>query len=191
MTKNTRKLIIAVLMLVVVCLYFVSGTYARYASEITGNAKVSTAKWAVAFKNGSDTLSNNFNLTFTVAENTNVVSGKIAPATTATATIEADLNGTEVAVDYNATIDESSLTTLFGASADDVTVTTSATVGGSADSTGTIALPGGAAFDSTNGKVVITITLTWTNDDTNNTSDTSAAGKDLTLPVTLTLKQHI
>lgn len=189
MTKNTRKLIIATLMLLVVCLYFVSGTYARYTESITGDAKVSTATWAVTFKDGTTPLTNISNLTFTVQNNTNVVPGKIAPSVTAKATINVDLTGTEVAVDYTATIDKTALATFFGDSANNVTVT----VNGSDSATGTINLINNKAFTSANGVVPIEISITWadTNTETTNAADKKAAGKDLTLPVTLTIQQHI
>lgn len=193
MTKNKVKLIMVVLMLMVVCLYFVSGTYARYASAITGNAAVAVATWDVDFSDGTSALENDFDLTFSVNQNANVVSGKIAPSTTATAKIEVDLSGTEVAVDYAARITEDALETLFGDSADSVTVTTTAKVNGVEDTTGTVNLVGDKAFEADNGKVEITITLTWANDDANNVSDTTvgAAGGTLTLPVTVSLTQHI
>ena len=194
MTKRAIKGIIAMLMLLTICLYFVSGTYARYTSSVSGNTTVEVAKWAVAFKNGSNELSEGFNLNFTVADNANVVSGKIAPQTTATATIMVDLTGTEVAVDYEVSVNASNLTGVFGASAEDVKVTTTANgVTAEAEDGGTIALIDNAAFTESNGKVEITVTLTWTNNDNHNTSDTTVgkAAGSLQLPVTLTLVQHI
>lgn len=193
MTKNKVKITMAILMFMACCLYFISGTYARYADKITGEAKVSVANWKVAFTDGTNALQDKFNLVFTVQDNPNVVSGKIAPSTTATAKIQVDLTGTEVAVEYNAAIDKTALATIFGASADQVDVTTVAKVAGQTDTTGTVNLVGDSAFTAGNGKVEITITLTWENDDTKNTSDTSVgvAGGTLTLPVTVTLQQHI
>ena len=194
MTKRTIKGIIAMLMLLTVCLYFVSGTYARYASSVSGRAAVTAAKWAVAFKNGeNEALVNDFDLAFTVTANENVVPNKIAPQTTATAEIQVDLTGTEVAVDYVATVDESALADYFGASKDDVQVTTSAKVNGVEDTTGTIKLVNENAFTANNGKVTITITLTWTNNDEHNVSDTAVgeAATSLEFPVTLKLQQHI
>lgn len=188
MTKSSRKAIILMIMLVLVGLYFISGTYARYTSSITGKAAVSTADWKVKFKKGTDNeVSNNFDLAFTVKDNTNVVPGKIAPSVTAEATINLDLTGTEVAVDYTATIDKSALAAAFGASAENVTIT----VNGSETATGTQALVDNAAFTSTNGIIPITIAITWDNDDATSASDTLAAGKALELPVTLTVQQHI
>lgn len=194
MTKRTIKGIIAMLMLLTVCLYFVSGTYARYTSAVSGNTKADIAKWAVAFKDGKgQALTNDFNLTFKVDENENVVSNKIAPQTSATAEIEVDLTGTEVAVDYEANVDQTTLVEWFGDSATDVTVETIATINGTQDTTGKIALIDDTAFTADNGKVKITVKLTWTNNEAHNVSDTTVgeAGGTLTLPVTLTLKQHI
>lgn len=196
MKKSTITTVIALLIILTVCLYFISGTYARYADSRSGNAQVSVAKWEVSITDGESPLNNQFKLPFTVQENANVVSGKIAPGTTATATIDLDLTGTEVAVDFEATISEENLSTVFGESADDVKVTTAvtgATSGGTSGVT-TIQLPGdGQAFTQGNGKIEITITLTWTNNDEHNTSDTTVgkAGSTLDIPVTLTLKQHI
>ena len=176
MKKSTIVTVIAILMVITVCLYFISGTYARYADSRSGNATTSIAKWAVSITDGTDPLDNDFTLPFTVEENQNVVAGKIAPSTTAKATIELDLTGTEVAVDFSAT---------------------SITGAASSGATTTIQLPtdGGTAkaFDSTNGKIEIEITLTWTNDDTFNTSDTTVGvtAGTLELPVELTLQQHI
>lgn len=196
MKKGTIKLIIAVLMLVTICLYFVSGTYARYAESITGNANVTVAKWAVAFKDGETTLANDFNLNFKVTDNTNVVSGKVAPGTSATATIEVDLTGTEVAVDYEAVIDEEALEAKFNGA--DVTVSTSVS-GSTTAKKGTINLIEDKAFTETNGKVPIVITLTWNGEeadsDDKNGKDTAmgkgATGTAIELPVTLKLQQHI
>lgn len=187
MTKKSRKAIIFVLMLILIGLYFVSGTYARYTSEITGNVAVSTANWAVAFKQGTTSISNGFNLAFEVQNNSNVVSGKIAPSVTAKATINVDLTGTEVAVDYTASIDTDALADAFGASADNVTIT----VNGQDSATGTVNLVNDAAFTADNGMVPIEIAITWENTDSTDVADTAAAGQDLVLPVILTVEQHI
>lgn len=193
MKKSTITVVIALLIILTVCLYFISGTYARYADSRSGNATVGVAKWAVSITDGTDPLNNDFDLQFKVEENDNVVAGKIAPETTAKATIQLDLTGTEVAVDFGATIDDEDLSTLFGDSAEDVEVTTAITGAATSGTTTTIPLPDGQAFTSENGKINIEITLTWTNNDAHNTSDTEVgvAGGTLELPVELTLKQHI
>lgn len=193
MKKSSITAIIVLLMVLTVCLYFISGTYARYADEYSGQTTVDVAKWAVSITDGTEDLTNNFTLPFTVNTNTNVVEGKIAPGTTATAKIELDLTGTETAVDFGATINEDDLATIFGDSADDVTLSTSITGAATSGTTTTINLPDGQAFNSSNGKIVMELTLEWTNNDANNLSDTEVgkAGANLNIPVDITLQQHI
>ena len=56
MKKSTIVTVIAILMVITVCLYFISGTYARYADSRSGNATTSVAKWAVSITDGTDPL---------------------------------------------------------------------------------------------------------------------------------------
>ena len=130
------------------------------------------------------------NITFTVHNNANVVPGKIAPAVTAVAKIELDLTGTEVAVDFNAEVGDLTPTNL--PSSDKISLT-SAVDGGTPGTSQTIPLVNNAAFTTENGKKIVTLTLTWTNDDNNNADDTSTGitGGTLTVPVTMTVQQHI
>jgi len=180
--------IIAVLLIV----YLVCGTYARYSTVGEATGKVDVAKWAVVMTadDGTTLNSTTQNIKFTVQNNTNVVPGKIAPAVTAVATVELDLTGTEVAVDFNAIV--GNLTPTGLPSSDKITLT-SAIDNGTLGSTNTIPLPGGAAFTAENGKRTVTLTLTWVNDDENNADDTATGMTDTTfeIPVTMTVQQHI
>ena len=65
--------------------------------------------------------------------------------------------------------------------------------GGTNGTATTIPLVGNSAFTAANGKRTVTLTLTWTNDDENNEDDTDTgiAAGTLTIPVTLTARQHI
>ena len=194
---NTAKrgtLIALVLFLLVAV---IAGTYARYSKEGKATGSVPTAQWAVTIKNGETTLnSTTQDIDFVVQSNENVVAGKIAPGVTATATIQVDLTGTEVAVDLSAVIDDSAIADSWGASYDKLSLT--ATLDGQTYAVGTgspvkVDLPSGAAFTSANGKKDLVLTIEWTNDDNNNADDTST-GEDaptLTIPVTLTAQQHI
>ena len=194
MTKRTVKTIIAVLMILAICLYFISGTYARYTTSVGAKAEASVAKWAVSLKHGGADITKGQILKFTVRENNNVVAGKIAPSVTAVSTVEVDLTGTEVAVDFEAIVDDKAIADIFGASASSVTATTTVTGGTvSGTTSSTLALPDGKAFTSSNGKVTLTITLTWENVEAKNGSDTTVgiAAKTLQIPVTLNVQQHI
>lgn len=192
MTKKSIKLLMVTLMLLVMCLYYVSGTYARYTTSLEGNATVTVAKWAVQLKNGAGTtLTENFELPLTVTTNADVVANKIAPACEATATINVDLTGTEVAVDILAEVDEEELATALGITQDQISVEVD--VDGATD--GYVPLVDGAAFTSSNGVKEVTITVTWENlgTDAADAEDTElgiAAG-EIEIPVTLTVQQHI
>ena len=199
MTKNERKTrtkraIFVVIALLLVA-YLISSTYARYSTVGEANGKVDIAKWAVVMTadNGTTLNSTTQDITFTVQSNTEVVPGKIAPAVTAKAEIELDLKGTEVSVDFTPTIGAYTPSTL--PSADKITLT-SAVEGGTVGSSNYIPLVDNSAFTASNGKKKVTLTLTWANDDENNADDTATGmladgSRTITIPVTLTVQQHI
>ena len=192
---RTKRAIFAVIALLLV-VYLISSTYARYSTEGKGTGTIQVAKWNVAITADDGTVLNSTTqpITFEVQSNTNVVSGKIAPAVTAVAEVELDLTGTEVAVDFDAVIDDSAIETL-GASSDKLSLTVK--VNGTAYTSGTsqkIDLVNDKAFTAANGKKTVTLTLTWENDDPANNPDDTTMGEaapTLTIPVTLTAKQHI
>lgn len=199
MTKNERKTrtkraIFVVIALLLVA-YLISSTYARYSTVGEANGKVDIAKWAVVMTadNGTTLNSTTQDITFTVQSNTEVVPGKIAPAVTAKDEIELDLTGTEVSVDFTPTIGAYTPSTL--PSADKITLT-SAVEGGTVGSSNYIPLVDNSAFTASNGKKKVTLTLTWANDDENNADDTATGmladgSRTITIPVTLTVQQHI
>ena len=199
MTKNERKTrtkraIFVVIALLLVA-YLISSTYARYSTVGEANGKVDIAKWAVVMTadNGTTLNSTTQDITFTVQSNTEVVPGKIAPAVTAKAEIELDLTGTEVSVDFTPTIGAYTPSTL--PSTDKITLT-SAVEGGTVGSSNYIPLVDNSAFTASNGKKKVTLTLTWANDDENNADDTATGmladgSRTITIPVTLTVQQHI
>lgn len=192
--KKTKRAIFIVMALPLI-IYLINSAYAKYLTERTANGKVEIAKWAVVITadDGTTLDSTTQDITFTVQSNTDVVPGKIAPGVTAKAEIELDLTGTEVSVDFTPTIGDYMPTGL--PSADKITLT-SEVEGGTVGTTNYIPLVGGSAFTSANGKKKVILTLTWENDDTNNADDTATGQladdlRILTIPVTLTVQQHI
>lgn len=188
MKKKSLGVLAILLLLVGAGVY----TYARYTTSLTGNANVEVAKWAVKVTDGTTDLSEAFNLALTLDENDFVANGKIAPGRNASGKVVLDLTGTEVDTDY-----EIKIGTVENIPANAEVVVE---VGGeelAQDGTGvftgkveheTIALGGD------NAKVEVTITVTWPNvDGTNDTTDTTdgEAAATLTIPVTVTAKQHI
>ena len=192
-TRTKRAIFVVIALLLVA--YLISSTYARYSTVGEANGKVDIAKWAVVMKadDGTTLNSTTQDITFTVQSNTEVVPGKIAPAVTAKAEIELDLTGTEVSVDFTPTIGAYTPSTL--PSADKITLT-SAVEGGTVGSSNYIPLVDNSAFTASNGKKKVTLTLTWANNDENNANDTATGmladgSRTITIPVTLTVQQHI
>ena len=192
-TRTKRAIFVVIALLLVA--YLISSTYARYSTVGEANGKVDIAKWAVVMTadDGTTLNSTTQDITFTVQSNTEVVPGKIAPAVTAKAEIELDLTGTEVSVDFTPTIGAYTPSTL--PSADKITLT-SAVEGGTVGNSNYIPLVGNSAFTASNGKKKVTLTLTWANDNENNADDTATGmladgSRTITIPVTLTVQQHI
>ena len=192
-TRTKRAIFVVIALLLVA--YLISSTYARYSTVGKANGKVDIAKWAVVMTadDGTTLNSTTQDITFTVQSNTEVVPGKIAPAVTAKAEIELDLTGTEVSVDFTPTIGAYTPSTL--PSADKITLT-SAVEGETVGSSNYIPLVDNSAFTASNGKKKVTLTLTWANDNENNADDTATGmladgSRTITIPVTLTVQQHI
>ena len=192
-TRTKRAIFVVIALLLVA--YLISSTYARYSTVGEANGKVDIAKWAVVMTadDGTTLNSTTQDITFKVQSNTEVVPGKIAPAVTAKAEIELDLTGTEVSVDFTPTIGAYTPSTL--PSADKITLT-SAVEGGTVGSSNYIPLVDNSAFTASNGKKKVTLTLTWANDNENNADDTATGmladgSRTITIPVTLTVQQHI
>ena len=189
MRKNKVLKLSIALILLVIAIFFIAGTYSRYSTTGKANAKVDVAKWDVAIKNGDTALNTTTkDIVFVVEPNEYVVPERIAPATKATADIDVYLAGTEVAVDL---IAELGTTANVPEGA-----TLSMTIDGATYTAGdkaTFALPNGQAFTAQNGKKTVKLTLTWDNSDSRNVTDTAAgiAAKTVTVPITVTAQQHI
>lgn len=186
--KSTILSVLVVLLVVVVAGY----TYARYQTARTGSGTVTIAKWSAAIKQNGSAVSDNYTLTLTPVTNSNVASGKVAPGSSATATLVLDLTGTEVVTDYDITIgDVSGLPSGMTISSVTATQDSSAvtlTQNGSTYS-------GQVAMADVSKPITIVITVTWENSDEADRilSDTDAgeAAGTKTIPVTVTAKQHI
>ena len=183
--KGNKKILVIAILLLLISVSFT--TYAIYKTSVAGNAKVTAATWNVAFKNGQDTLTQNFELNFTGSDCTNnhVVTGKIAPGVTCTKTITLDATGTEVDVAYTATAGtvtaEKGGSAVSTAGANDFTVTLS-------PENGTIAY--GAATRTQE----ITVSVAWAGTEeatTTDPADTALNGATITVPVTLVAKQDM
>ncbi len=78
MTKkntNLSKTVGLLLVLTLLALIAISGTYAKYTTSVSGNATAVIAKWDIKFTNDTKTIANNFNIdlakTMTSSDKTN------------------------------------------------------------------------------------------------------------------------
>ncbi len=188
--KSTVKKSVFAVIILAILIALIGGTYARYTTSGTGSANVSVAKWVVNIKNGDSPISENQNVAFVLEANENVKEGKIAPSSKASATITVDMTGTEVAALLTATIDSSSLATVFGDAASRVELKMS--VDGTEYSSGDSAEIALADVSKVH-NVVLTLEWTENNDSAKNAEDTTVGvnGKNITLPVTITVTQKV
>ena len=185
--KKVLAVLVALLVLVGAGVY----TYSRYVYTKSGSGSKGVATWAVVLKQGGNAVTDDFDLALTLASNDNVVNGKIAPSRSATATLVLDLTGTEVATDIE--VDLSSVDNLpDGMSITGVTANGNAMTAAAGVYSTMIALNAGKTAISANA-VELVITASWVNDENNNANDTTFgnAHGTLTIPVTVTAKQHI
>lgn len=191
--KKGKIIFVTVLLLsLVLSSRFVAGTYAKYASEITGNSGTATvAKWAFATDNTAQSLT--INLANNNINTSTLDSGKIAPGTSGSFDVQLVNTNTETAVDF--TIKLNSITNLptnlkFYKTYSNSTYSNELTPGTSTI-TGTL-----AAKSST--PVTVTIYWVWefgssdAVDNSANVADTTAgtAGNQLTIGVDIVGVQH-
>ena len=176
MMKGNKKYLVIAALLLFAAISF--STYAIYKSSASGDAEASVAAWVVKVNNSDITSASSNTYTFSASDivwdtNENVASGKIAPGSTGKIKIAIDTSGAEVAVDYTVEVDSSSIDN------DKISVSNTGT-----NASGTIGV-------SESGKN-IEVTVVWTAEDTTtaNTNDMAMAGQNITIPVTVTLKQH-
>lgn len=188
MFKNKKSAVAASMvsgLALVASLAFVGGgTYARYVATANGNGSAQVAKWAVNVTNANQSETGEFNLEFNAENNADIVAGKIAPGVTATGYVEINLTGTEVSVEIDCDLGESQ-----GVPAP-VKVDRGAleATDPSMKVEENVVKVNGSAMKGT---VRVPITLTW--DSTDDDADTAAGAtaSDMTVPVTLTVRQYI
>ena len=104
MTKQKRALRICLVVALVLLIFLVGYTFAKYYSEIKGGGNGTIAKWSFVANNSKDTIQT-ISLVDT-ANNVSLVEGKIAPGTKGSFDIVIDATGSEVGVDYEVNVAE-------------------------------------------------------------------------------------
>ena len=187
------------MLLIVLLLFLVLGagvyTYARYASTITGNQTLEAAAWVINVNEQDVTAGNatlNNHLTLALDASDHVVDNKIAPARGGSVDVIIDPAGTEVSLDYEVAIGEITNKpanvkvqyAVGGGEKQDVPATNKVT--------GEILLTDKTNGLATGDKVTVHLYFTWPDGDSaNNVADTADQGKEITVPVTVNLKQHV
>ena len=198
--KTIRKVIIFIIL--IVCLVaIIGGTYSRYTSQGTANVTTEIAKWSI--KLGEDDISTTpvtKNVSLTYALNNFVKDGTIAPGREATFTIEVDPTNSEVAVDYIIHVDSENITGIANTNSKLVVNGAKYKFGSGEEQTATLksgsdlVISESLADVEAGKKATITVTIEWDNDnDSLNGADTEngATGANITIPVTVTARQHI
>lgn len=207
MTKKNVKTMMLILVVVIIGLYFVAGTYARYTSTADAKVTAKVARWAVTL-NGEDMTdeqTETLELEFTEEEtNNDVLDGYIAPGSKLYSNaLEIDPAGTQVAMDY--TIELGAITSATGLNGKIAIVGMEQLVDGEWSKVddfvvgeayeGTIELPESQVDAlSTNDTVSYRVILAWENNEDNNATDTElgvVAPEDVTMTVKVSAQQHI
>lgn len=205
MTKKNVKTMMLILVVLIIGLYFISGTYARYTSSVNGTVAAKVARWAVAL-NGTDMseITETIELNFLEEKsNDDVVDGYIAPGVELYSDeLVIDPTGTQVAMDY--TIELGAITSATNLDGKIVIARMEKLVDGVwvNDTDFTVGNPLNATIELTNQEEALSeeeavsyrVVLAWENDEANNESDTDlglVAPEDITMTVKVSAQQHI
>lgn len=91
------------MVLTLVTASLVGGTFAKYTTTVAGKAQVSTAAWAVKFKEGATEITKDTIITLKAKNSEGVVTDKIAPGSYGELALTVDGSGAEV--DFTYTVD--------------------------------------------------------------------------------------
>lgn len=90
----------AAVVLTLVTASLVGGTFAKYTTTVNGKAQVSTAAWAVKFKDGATEIKADQPITLKATNSEGVAANKIAPGSYGALALTVDGSTTEVDFDY-------------------------------------------------------------------------------------------
>lgn len=156
MTEKKRALRVCLVIALILLIFLVGYTFAKYYSEIKGGGNGTIAKWSFVANNSKDTIQ-----TISLVDSANKVSlveGKIAPGTEGSFDIVIDATGSEVGVDYEVNVaEETNLPTnlLYKVTVDGETSNTYSSLSELAEDK----LAGN--LDTVNGEYTKTITVEW------------------------------
>ena len=169
--KGNKKILVAIIMMLFTIAFT---TYAIYRSTATGNGTLRAANWVVKIDgNNIESVSLDFDSGTHLGKN-----NTIAPGDTGTITIPVDATGSEVDVILTAELGD------ISGLPDGMTVTLNGTNGEQE-----------IAYNASSMTADVVLTVTWAGALSDNTTkdgtDKTAAGSNLTIPVTLTARQKL
>ena len=211
--KNNRvskvKNVILLAIVIAFLIAIIGGTYSRFISSGNVNSSASVAKWHIVLSDGtsnSDSYdisseSKTFAIDAVPGDNSqNVAEGKLAPGKNVVASLEVDPTGSEVAVDYQLDIDFSNVSgfgnarlsisnakySLDGGEDQDLLVDTS---------TGKYTYEESLQDVLAGKKVTFKVYISWdnlgTSNGNSNDSSIGANSTSITIPMSVTAKQHL
>jgi len=98
--KKKLSVLLVLVLAVAISAYSVGGTYAKYTTTANVSGSAQVAKWAIAFSDGENTITDGTSFNLGITADANVVSDKIAPGTNGSFTFGVDSTGTEVSYNY-------------------------------------------------------------------------------------------
>ena len=175
--KGNKKILVVALLLLLISVTFT--TYAIYRNKYEGTGSLSTAKWNVTLKNGSDAVINTVTFDFDDIEWDSLTgyNDTIAPGSTGTIQYVVDANDSEVDVDVSASVNTSSLS-----------LPTGFTITG-------VSSPAVISYGAADSTATLYITVAWegadSDTDSKDTTDKAFNDQDLSIPVTIVAKQSL
>ena len=98
MSKKKKIFIVSIILLIVILSFLGGNAYARYMSQVVGQANAEVAKWSFKVNGNTDNMQT-INLS-SAYDNEFISKNKLAPGTTGSFDIVIDATGTEVGLDY-------------------------------------------------------------------------------------------
>lgn len=181
MFKSKVKLITIAFMIFVISLLYVNNNYAKIG--YSDNDEITN--WHVVITSDTKDLKDTKEISFKVQESPNVAKGKIAPGLKALATIEIDIRKTKVPVDIKAIVDDTELQDCFKLTAK---------LDGKKyelGTTETVELENNKEFTEENGKKLLTLEIEWSDNDSEMDTMIGSTIDKISLPVEISVIQHI
>lgn len=189
-----KVLIILTLLMFIFTIYKISVTYALLQSETESLLYQELGKWNIKLNETDITngLSQEIVIdNFLINENSNVMSGKIAPGVSGSLELTLDPVDTDVAIRYDISFDSIEEKQVVLSSIEKIEGVGDLVRTGENTYSGIMKL---STINNKTAKSTIRITVLWENNEDNNASDTvigTSKGYDLRIPITLNVNQYL